>query len=531
MEGVTAASGREAATERGLCGLTRARLAGVAMTVALACLAGSASPVLAARPRISNLKAEPATVDSFGTTTVTASVSGASTCTLAKAGSEAAIYSTNVGLPMTCPCEAGSVEVTGPMPGVKINRRKELVKTPLELTAFSAGGKDVVKQVNVSVREVASGSDVPVEVTGVSTVTQISASNQSSCALLSDGHVECWGENTSGQLGNGTTTSSVIPVEVTGISTATEVSAGGRDACALLSNGHVECWGENYQGQLGDGKGYPEGPESCEEAVTCSTKPVEVTGISSATQITVSGKATCAVLSNGHLECWGAGALGDGKSGGSLLPVEVTGISTATQASAANEDICALLSNGHVQCWGGGDGGALGDGTEENSDVPVQVTGISTATQVSARGGNACAVLANGHAECWGYNYYGQLGNGTTEDSDVPVEVTGISTATQVSAGENTCALLSNGHAECWGDNSYGELGNGTTADSDVPVEVTGISVEVSGISTRQFELELDTCAVLSNGHAECWGGNEQGELGTGGWHDDLLSSSLAGQL
>jgi hypothetical protein len=481
MEGVTAASGREAATERGLCGLTRARLAGVAMTVALACLAGSASPVLAARPRISNLKAEPATVDSFGTTTVTASVSGASTCTLAKAGSEAAIYSTNVGLPMTFPCEAGSVEVTGPMPGVKINRRKELVKTPLELTAFSAGGKDVVKQVNVSVREVASGSDVPVEVTGVSTVTQISASNQSSCALLSDGHVECWGENTTGQLGNGTTTSSVIPVEVTGISTATEVSAGGRDACALLSNGHVECWGENYQGQLGDGKGYPEGPESCEEAVTCSTKPVEVTGISSATQITVSGKATCAVLSNGHLECWGAGALGDGKSGGSLLPVEVTGISTATQASAANEDICALLSNGHVQCWGGGDGGALGDGTEENSDVPVEVTGISTATQVSA--------------------------------------------------GENTCALLSNGHAECWGDNSYGELGNGTTADSDVPVEVTGISVEVSGISTRQFELELDTCAVLSNGHAECWGGNEQGELGTGGWHDDLLSSSLAGQL
>ena len=533
---------------RGLGGWTRVRLGTLVVAAAMLGLAASACPALAAgKPVISSLKAEPASVDSFGTATVTASVFGASTCTLAIAHVPAAIYSTNVGLPTTFPCEAGPVELTGPMPGVS-RGNKEVVKVPIELTASSAAGKKVVKRLKVSVTNKVSDSDVPVAVAGVST-TQVSAAYALTCALVSDGHVECWGDNYSGQLGNGTSTSSVVPVGVTGISSALQVSAGGENACALLSNGHVECWGYNYDGQLGDGLGYPDGPEFCGgDAPACSRTPVEVTGISTATQIAVSDQAACAVLSDGHVECWGAdgsGELGDGRSGypnSSDVPVEVIGISSATEVSAGGEDACALLSDGHVECWGYDTYGQLGNGTGgayTESEVPVEVTGVSTATEVSAGGGNACALLANGDVECWGYNVYGELGNGTTTNSDVPVEVKGISTATQVSAGYDTCALLSNGQAECWGDNSRGELGNGTTADSDVPVEVAGIAAEVTGISTATLRsgpvgnanLDIHACAALSNGHAECWGSNEQGELGTGGWHDDLASTSLGGEL
>jgi alpha-tubulin suppressor-like RCC1 family protein len=209
-----------------------------------------------------------------------------------------------------------------------------------------------------------------------------------------------------------------------------------------------------------------------------------------------------------------------------------------------------VLANGHVECWGDNHEGQLGNGTTTEkfgrSDVPVEVTGISTATQVSAGGRSShstCALLADGHAECWGNNERGQLGTGNHHGSDVPVEVTGISAATQLAVGDNpfTCAVLSSGHAHCWGENAPeitnyawdmgrvlsggGELGNGTTTNSDFPVEVTGMSAATQVSAGGRY-----TCAVLSSGHAECWGDNGGEALGNGGWHDDLVSSPLAAQ-
>jgi alpha-tubulin suppressor-like RCC1 family protein len=270
--------------------------------------------------------------------------------------------------------------------------------------------------------------------------------------------VRCWGNNSYGQLGDGGVQPySITPVEVGGIASATQLSSGGDpDSCAVLSNGHVECWGRNIYGELGTGTvgGY-------------ASVPGEVTGISSAIQVSVGARHTCALLSNAHVDCWGdnsKGELGNGTETNSDVPVEVTGISSAIQVSSGNGQTCALLSNAHVDCWGDNSEGELGNGTETSATVPVEVTGLSAVTQVSAGNFHTCAVLTSGKVECWGYTK-GVALNPFLDASTAPVEVPGISTATQVSAeGGGSCAQLSSGHVRCW-------PGTGSSA----PYEVTGI--------------------------------------------------------
>ena len=278
---------------------------------------------------------------------------------------------------------------------------------------------------------------------------QVSSGASHTCALSTDdGMVQCWGYNTSGQLGNGTLTNSTTPIAVSGISTAVSVSAGVSHTCAVLNNGTVQCWGNNASGKLGNG-----------------------------------------TIAN------------------STTPIAVSGISTAVSVSAGNSHTCAALNNGTVQCWGLNQYGQLGNGTTTDSSTPVTVSGISTAVSVSAGVSHTCAVLSGGTVMCWGYNYDGQLGHGTTitlppYGISTPVAVSGISTGVAVSAANaHTCAALSDGTVKCWGDNSYGKLGNGTTTNSSVPVTASGISSAVA-VSTGFFY----TCAALSDGSAKCWG-------------------------
>jgi len=257
------------------------------------------------------------------------------------------------------------------------------------------------------------------------------------------------------------------PLEVQGISDATQVASSPSLACALLSSGDIDCWGDDYDGELGNA-----------ESLTTSDIPVEVQGISNATEVTVGGVHTCALLSTGHVDCWGEngyGELGDGMTGvQSHIPVEVQGISDATQVVAGSEHTCALLSSGHIDCWGNNERGGLGDGSTTDSNTPTEVQGIDNAVQVAAGWRDTCALLSTGHVDCWGADEDGQLGNAARQESSAtPVEVQGISSAKQVTVGnQDACALLSSDQIDCWGENSVGQLGDGKTAESDLPVEV-----------------------------------------------------------
>ena len=134
------------------------------------------------------------------------------------------------------------------------------------------------------------------------------------CALLTTGSVQCWGDNSRGQLGNNSTANSPIPVLVNGISNATAIAAGAYHTCAQLANQTVLCWGYNAAGQLGD------------NTLTNSSVPVAVSNITNATAIAAGQLHVCALLTNGTVQCWGRnarGQLGNGKAG--LTPQTVLG--------------------------------------------------------------------------------------------------------------------------------------------------------------------------------------------------------------
>jgi alpha-tubulin suppressor-like RCC1 family protein len=354
---------------------------------------------------------------------------------------------------------------------------------------------------------------------GTSSTTITAAGNQN-CALLNGG-VKCWGANNAGQLGDGTRTNRLTAVPVSELSSGVQqVASGGFNdghTCALLSGGAVKCWGDNTFGQLGDG------------TETDRTKPIAVSGVSSGVQAIALGDShTCALLSSGGVKCWGyngSGELGDGTRDQRDTPTEVAGLSSGVQAITAGSDhTCALTSGGAVKCWGSNGFGQLGDGTTTDRSVPTAVSGLSGVTAIVGGGddpefnGHTCALLNDGGIRCWGSNEYGQLGDRTETDRHRPVAVSGLTDhASAITAGsDHTCALSTVGGVECWGNGSFGALGRGNDENSSTPVGVSTLPTGVQGVAAGAGH----TCALLEHGGAKCWGYNSDGQVGDGSKSD-----------
>ncbi len=328
----------------------------------------------------------------------------------------------------------------------------------------------------------------------ISGFTHVETNGNFSCATKLDATAWCWGLNSSGQLGDGTTTDRSRPVQVLDLAGVVSVDTGYEYACALKSDTTVWCWGNNSNSSLGDG------------TTTNRNRPVQVkdsTGLSyltGITQVSTGSGHACAVTSNGSAWCWGwnhyyiLGSSGPASS----IPKAVPNISTATQIRAGGFYTCVLLASGAISCWG---------------ERITGSAGLSGVTFLSiSKGNHICAVATDLALKCWGLNSEGQLGIGDTIDRTSPTTVAGFEGALSVSSNNhNTCAVKANGTPWCWGWNAFGQVGVASTANQIVPIEVSGVT-GVAQISAGYTH----TCALLTDTTIKCWGDNRKGQLGDG---------------
>ena len=262
-------------------------------------------------------------------------------------------------------------------------------------------------------------SSKPVAVANLGKVKAIDAGYLHTCAITTKGAVKCWGYNANGQLGDNSATNSLTPVSVYGITKgAKAVSSSYTSTCAITSKGAAKCWGDNSYGQLGD------------NSTTSSNKPVTAYGLTKKVkQISAGQYSTCAVNGNNKALCWGynaQGQLGDNSTTNSSKPVGVYGLGSGIKTVKTSiYHSCALTSKGKVKCWGNNDYGQLGDNSTTSSLKPVNVYNLDKSTKVSVGYLHTCVVTAKKAVKCWGYNVYGAVGDNTTTSTSHPVKVFG----------------------------------------------------------------------------------------------------------
>jgi len=290
---------------------------------------------------------------------------------------------------------------------------------------------------------------VPLSFTGTwMLATHLSAGGMHTCAVSGNvgfmGIVLCWGNNTMGQIGNGSTaTIEPLPVPILNITNITKVAAGFEHTCALNINSSVYCWGSNTHGQLGLGSGYG----------TSVNQPTHVTSLTNIIAISAGFNHTCAIQQidavTNALWCWGdnsANQLGIGDYAGPTDVPVLVGTFNPRDVSCGQAHTCALNNADIVHCWGDNTYGQLGrSGSGSNIPIVVMKAGSAFSASLFTAGANhTCATATGpmGDTYCWGKNDHGQLGLGHTNQMNTPTMVTGLLSTTQLSGGgDHTCMI------------------------------------------------------------------------------------------
>lgn len=365
---------------------------------------------------------------------------------------------------------------------------------------------------------------------------KVSVGVRHALGLTSQGTVYSWGYNSSGELGDGTTTDSSIPVQVKGIGGAgfltgvTDISAGGWFSLAL-TNGRLVSWGINNNGTLGVGN------------LTDSPVPLVVNGVGGTGELigitSFSAGFAQAYATNGtNVYAWGtnqSGRLGNNQDGvDSNTPVIVLGVDGVTPLTNVSVVVAGAasglaISNGTVFAWGANYSGNLGDNSTTNRAYAVAVsgpggTGTLTGMTMLAAGESFGLASSETATYAWGDNGSGALGNGTLTSSLFPVQVVGIggtghlTGVTSLGAGLYQSLALTNSGAVAWGSNVAGSLGNNSTTASSYPVRILGLGGQGY----------LTTASSIDGGEYYSMAATPSGMLGWGQSYSTLIGDGGA---
>lgn len=333
----------------------------------------------------------------------------------------------------------------------------------------------------------------------------VGAGGRQTCAILAGGAVKCWGHNDFGGLGQpdmeprGTSPETMgdalLPIDLGSNRLARDLGVGDFSTCALLNDGTVKCWGSNFGGELGYGDelqrgGAPADPEA--RPMGDALPPVDV-GLSDIQTVRMTSavvyQSGCGLSGSGTVKCWGGnnyGQLGLGdqsargddvnEMGGQLPLVPVGG--QAVFLALGHDALCVGLDTGLLRCWGNNQYGKLGQGDtalrgHDGNNLPLVNLGATSKVVSASMYDHACAVFEDRSLKCWGRNDHGQLGLGDLQNrGDLPGQMStalpavdfGEDTPLEAATGEHhTCIRFASHKVKCWGDNQKGQLGYGDT--------------------------------------------------------------------
>jgi alpha-tubulin suppressor-like RCC1 family protein len=337
------------------------------------------------------------------------------------------------------------------------------------------------------------------------TPVQISTWNHA-LVLGMDGSVWAWGDNTQGNVGDGTKTHRYEPVKV--LDDAKDISASKNYfSVALKNDGTVWAWGSNYGGQIGLTTSDP------------VTTPTQVNGLTDVVNVEAGGNFGIALKNDGTVWTWGSnagGALGNGSTVvKSIVPVQVSGLENVKQIGAGVFTGYALKNDGTVWAWGLNTKGELGNGGKgSQSNVPVQVENLTDIVEISVGLDYAMALKSDGTVWVWGSNDNGQLGIGKYGMQKSPVQIPTLSSIKDIEASRfGSFAIDSEGTVWAWGRDVGNILADGTNTSETYlePIKIENLSGFISLAPGNTFAL-----GIKNDGTLWAWGFNLYGGLGTG---------------
>ena len=372
-------------------------------------------------------------------------------------------------------------------------------------------------------------SDEPVLCATTPCVTQVAAGERHFCALINDGTVRCWGTDTRGSLGRELDGAApgTDPQPVAGLTNAKQISAGalGKTTCAVVDDGHVWCWGDNSGAQLGLA---PSPPETYVRDNQPHPIPTQVALVDQIVRVDVGQENACALRADGKVYCWGGNdsyELARPGTSGFYQPVGLAelGDHPIARLVLTQNSSFAITKTGQLLGWGRPSGRQTSLPSTEGSPFPVLLPSLDDVTRAATSGASGsnehqCAI-ASGSVYCWGTTVRGELGTGVPDKEQIPAFAGIVTDAGVFPQGlalgpHRSCVRMTNGTVQCCGDDRLGQLGRG--GDAGTFANVFGPAVAVTGHVVQVASSANATCALLQGGKVVCWGGNANGELGQG---------------